>query len=146
MVMLHPANGKVKTPGHVAGGSLSIIAEQANDEGYQIAGTAALQRSRLVRIGVLDHAGDMMRRELSRVIKAQRRYLLGRGDSEGAEYAAAALEILGVVDELDDAEDGDPLQQATVHNTEMGDSARRIIAVTEPVLARRNGHMGGEAA
>lgn len=107
-----------------------------NDEGYAIAGGAALQRSSLVRIDALDQAGDTMRIQLRKVIQAQIEALREGQLGEGLSLGLAALSLLGVVDQLDEAEDGDPLTDATRYNHEIGESARRIISLTERPSAR----------
>ena len=137
----------VKTPRARDGGPLSSI----NADGYEVVGAMAHQRDDLREISDVNSLEDQARATLGAILRELQRVLRGsRPDAgEARHLAEQALRWHARVDILD-AEQGldarQPVARATRRNSEAASAGRRIIAATEPVKARRNGHNTGEAA
>jgi len=101
------------------------------DEGYNIVGAMAYQRTDLEAETLLNEAEDMMRQELRRVLDKQARALAERDLAAATVLNSVARVLLGQVDELDAAQDQDPVVSAFGHNADAAASGRRIIQLSE---------------
>ena len=104
---------------------------QIQSEAFNVAGAMAYQRTDLEAERMLNDAEDAMRAELRKVLNRQAR-ALAEGDMALANTLnSVARAILGQVDELDAAQDEQPVVSAFGHNYEAAASARRVIALTD---------------
>ncbi len=111
---------------------------EVQSEGYNVVGAMAMQRNALTSIQSLDEAEDEMRRRLQRTLLDQRRALAQGDVSLATGLNQVAITLLGVVDQLDGAQDVDPVTDSFGHNFEAAESGRRVIALTnEPDLLPR---------
>ncbi|MDA8189583.1 MAG: hypothetical protein M0T85_15700 [Dehalococcoidales bacterium] len=101
------------------------------DEGFNVVGAMAYQRTDLEAESMLNEAEDMMRQELRRVLDRQARALAERDLAAAAALNSVARVLLGQVDELDAAQDEEPVTAAFGHNYEAAASGRRIIDLTD---------------
>ena len=101
------------------------------DEGYNVVGAMAYQRTDLEAESMLNEAEDMMRQELHKVLSRQARALAERDLALATTLNSVARVLLGQVDELDAAQDADPVVSALGHNHDAAESGRRIIQYTE---------------
>ncbi|MGE5619571.1 MAG: hypothetical protein ACM3US_09975 [Sphingomonadaceae bacterium] len=104
---------------------------EIQSEGYNVVGAMAMQRNALTSIQALDQAEDEMRHRLQNTLLDQRRALAQGDVSLALGLNQVAVALLGVVDQLDDAQDLDPVTQSFGHNFEAAQAGRRIIAMTE---------------
>lgn|GEM_PF-5434941 len=101
------------------------------DEGYNVVGAMAYQRTDLEAESLLNEAEDAMRAELHKVLSRQARALAERDLATATVLNNVARVLLGQVDELDAAQDADPVVSAFGHNADAAESGRRIIRYTE---------------
>ncbi len=104
---------------------------QIQSEAYNVAGAMAYQRTDLEAERMLNTAEDAMRAELHKVLTRQARALAERDLPLATTLNSVARVILGQVDDLDAAQDADPVVSAYGHNYEASASARRVIALTD---------------
>ena len=122
-----------------------------NGDGYEVVGAMAHQRDDLREISDVNSLEDQARATLGAILRELQRVLRSsRPDvGEARDLTDRAIRWHARVDILD-AEQGldarQPVARATRRNHEAASAGRRIIAASEPVGTRRNGHNTGEAA
>lgn len=103
-------------------------------EAFNVVGAMAYQRTDLEGERMLNEAEDLMRQELHKVLCRQARALAERDLAMATTLNSVARVILGQVDELDAAQDQDPVVSAFGRNYEAASSGRRIIGLTDSDL------------
>lgn len=104
---------------------------EVQNEAYNVVGAMAYQRTDLEAESLLNQAEDAMRAELHKVLSRQARALAERDLATARVLNNVARVLLGQVDELDAAQDQDPVISAFGHNYDAAESGRRIIRMMD---------------